>query len=158
MDPQQQQMLEQQQQMLEQQQQMLEQQQQPSLLGNPIEGLKVVNWEEALKQTEGDEEFLKEVFSDFLTECDEGLKDMYNSINERNYNKIMNVGHRVKGSSYYIHAELMKYYSTEIQNAGNAGMLNDNEETLEYVKQLFVKFQEMIQLIRLLLLLLLLLL
>ena len=113
-----------------------------------IEGLMIVNWEEALKQTEGDEEFLKEVSMDFLSELDEGLKDLYNSINERNYNKIMNVGHRVKGSSYYIHAELMKYYSTELQNAGNAGMQNDNEETMEYIRQLFVKFKETIELIR----------
>ena len=120
------------------------------ILINPahLEGLQVVNWDEALKQTEGDEEFLKEVFADFLTECDEGLLDMYNGINERDYTKIMNVGHRVKGSSYYIHAELMKYYSTEIQNAGTKGIAEDNEEVIEYIKQLFIKFQEMVALIR----------
>jgi hypothetical protein len=73
---------------------------------------------------------------------------MYNGINERDYTKIMNVGHRVKGSSYYIHAELMKYYSTEIQNAGTRGIAEDNEQTMEYIKQLFVKFQEMVALVR----------
>lgn len=113
-----------------------------------IEGLMVVNWEEALKQTEGDVEFLKEVFADFLTECDEGLQDMYAGINERDYTKVMNVGHRVKGSSYYIHAEQLKYYSTEIQNAGSKGIAQDNEEIMEYIKYLFGKFQESVALVR----------
>lgn len=84
--------------------------------------LQVINWDEAMNQVGGDEEFLDEVLADLITEAQTGQDDLQACITGRDFDGVMKAAHRIKGSTSYLCCEVMKEISLTLQLAGHEGL------------------------------------
>ena len=106
----------------------------------------VINWESALEQVGGDEEFLNEVLGDLLTESDTAETDLKNAIETKNFDSVMKAAHRIKGSASYLCCEQLRETSFQLQNMGHAGLsltdANAQGELFNQIKIAYRTFQE----------------
>jgi len=82
---------------------------------------KVINWEGALEQVAGDEEFLNEVLKDLRTEADTAENDLATAITGKNLDAVMKAAHRIKGSASYLCCDRLRDISFTLQNLGHSG-------------------------------------
>lgn len=83
---------------------------------------KVINWEGALEQVAGDEEFLNEVLRDLRTEADTAEDDLTTAIAAKNLDAVMKAAHRIKGSASYLCCDQLRDVSFTLQNLGHSGV------------------------------------
>ena len=81
----------------------------------------IINWEGALEQVAGDEEFLNEVLADLLTESDTAEADLASSISSKNLDGVMKAAHRIKGSASYLCCDRLRDISLALQDLGHTG-------------------------------------
>ena len=102
----------------------------------------VINWESALEQVGGDEEFLNEVLGDLLTESDTAETDLKNAIETKNFDSVMKAAHRIKGSASYLCCEQLRETSFQLQNMGHEGLtLTDANAQGELFNQIIIVYQ-----------------
>jgi HPt (histidine-containing phosphotransfer) domain-containing protein len=101
---------------------------------------KTINWEEALNQVGGDEEFLDEVLSDLLNESDTAETDIGKALAEKNFDGVMKAAHRIKGSASYLCCEKLRDVSFQLQNLGHSGIGLADEAAIE---NLFVEISKL---------------
>ncbi len=107
---------------------------------------KVINWEGALEQVAGDEEFLNEVLRDLRAEADTAENDLTKAIAENNLDAVMKAAHRIKGSASYLCCDQLRDVSFTLQNLGHSGIgLTDQKAIaaiMADVNASFVKFKQ----------------
>jgi HPt (histidine-containing phosphotransfer) domain-containing protein len=77
-----------------------------------------VDWDAASEQVGGDDEFLKEVLDDLISEADAAVDEMKSAIEEKSYDGVMHPAHRIKGSASYLYCEALKDVSLRLQDLG----------------------------------------
>ena len=104
--------------------------------------LKIIDWEEAMTQVGGDEEFLNEVLQDLLTESATAEQEIGDAIGTSDFSGVMKAAHRIKGSASYLCCEALRDISLKLQDAGHEGTASpkDPEQLLDKIKTLFDKF------------------
>ena len=102
----------------------------------------VINWDSALEQVGGDEEFLNEVLGDLLTESDTAETDLKNAIETTNFDSVMKAAHRIKGSASYLCCEQLRETSFQLQNMGHSGInLTDSNAQHELLNQIIIIYE-----------------
>lgn len=99
----------------------------PSTSTNP-ESLAVINWDEAMTQVGGEIEFLEEILQDLLDEAQTAEDDIKMGIDTKDFDRIMKAAHRIKGSATYLGCEALRVTAYAIQQLGQTGTKNPNEE------------------------------
>ena len=97
------------------------------------EGAKVINWEGALEQVAGDEEFLNEVLKDLRTEADTAETDLTTAIESKNLDAVMKAAHRIKGSASYLCCDQLRDISFTLQNLGHSGAGVTDEAAIDAI-------------------------
>lgn len=107
--------------------------------------LKTINWDSALDQVGGDEEFLNEVLGDLLAEAKGATDEIADGISSKDFSAVMKAAHRIKGSASYLCCDALKQASLELQDAGHAGDKGDvtNKAKLwDHIEDLFKEYKE----------------
>lgn len=94
--------------------------------------------EKALENVEGDEEFLKEIYTIFLEEVPERIEAFRNNIDDNNLEKIVSLAHSLKGVSLTVGAISCHELSREVEMAARNG---DGEK----VKQLYSRLEDLLR-------------
>lgn len=84
--------------------------------------LKIIDWNLALEQVGGDENFLTEVLRDFIEEALTAQQNLADGIETKNFEKVMHEAHKIKGSASCLSCERLKDISLQLQEDGRAGM------------------------------------
>mmetsp|Transcript_12222 Transcript_12222/g.20272 ORF Transcript_12222/g.20272 Transcript_12222/m.20272 type:complete len:125 (+) Transcript_12222:183-557(+) len=92
---------------------------------------KTLNWDEALNQVGGDEEFLTEVLEDLLEEARTAEEEINEAIAAKDFSQLTKAAHRIKGSASYLCCENLRVASLNLQELGHNGTQpGANEERL----------------------------
>lgn len=82
----------------------------------------VINWESCLEMVEQDEDFLREIFSDFFEEAREAREKMRGSLPNSSWENVRQASHRVKGSSSYLCCEQLAHCCARLQEMSEKAM------------------------------------
>lgn len=82
----------------------------------------IINWASALEQVADDEDFLKEVLADLITESNTAEEDLADAIKNKNLDGVMKAAHRIKGSASYLCCDQLRNTSFVLQNMGHSGV------------------------------------
>jgi HPt (histidine-containing phosphotransfer) domain-containing protein len=77
--------------------------------------LKVINWEEAMVQVGGDQEFLDEVLTDLTEEAAQAQTDISEAMKAKDFVATMKAAHRIKGSTSYLCCEVMNHCALKME-------------------------------------------
>jgi HPt (histidine-containing phosphotransfer) domain-containing protein len=102
--------------------------------------LKVIDWNQALEQVGGDEEFLLEVLRDLLEEALSAQERIADFIDAENFEKVMHEAHKIKGSASYLACDELKDISLQLQDDGRAGMNGTGGNDAQLWKEIKAKF------------------
>jgi HPt (histidine-containing phosphotransfer) domain-containing protein len=104
----------------------------------------ILNWEEALNQVGGDREFLNEVLQDLFNESEAAEEEISTGIDNKDFSAVQKAAHRIKGSASYLHCEILREISLQLQEAGHAGTLNppNPAKLLEQIQAMFADFKK----------------
>mmetsp|Transcript_75326 Transcript_75326/g.147827 ORF Transcript_75326/g.147827 Transcript_75326/m.147827 type:complete len:127 (+) Transcript_75326:70-450(+) len=100
-----------------------------------------INWNEAMKYVDGDQEFLDEVLQDLLKEADAAEDDINDGLARNDFYKIGKAAHKVKGSALYLSCENIARVSKYMQNWGDDADKDPSLRT-EYKKKIIAAFEE----------------
>jgi HPt (histidine-containing phosphotransfer) domain-containing protein len=93
-----------------------------------------IDWTEAIKQVDGDLEFLDEVLQDLIDEAITAVEDIEAGITSKEFEKIMKAAHRIKGSATYLGCEAIRISSFKIQQLGHDGISQpDSNDLLDQI-------------------------
>jgi HPt (histidine-containing phosphotransfer) domain-containing protein len=84
--------------------------------------LKVIDWNLALEQVGGEDDFLGEIVRDLLEEAQQSQDKLEDAIDALNFEQVMHEAHKIKGSASYLHCEELTDISLQLQLDGRAGM------------------------------------
>mmetsp|Transcript_2205 Transcript_2205/g.1972 ORF Transcript_2205/g.1972 Transcript_2205/m.1972 type:complete len:125 (-) Transcript_2205:93-467(-) len=104
-------------------------------------GLKIIDWDEAMNQVGGDDNFLDEVLQDLLTESKQAEIEIGQGIKDKDYNIIMKAAHRIKGSASYLCCEQLKDISLQLQDTARDGIDNPSDKLLDIIEGMYTKYQ-----------------
>lgn len=105
--------------------------------------VKSIDWEEALSQVGGDQNFLFEVLNDLLTETRTAEDDIARSLNINDFSGILRACHKIIGSASYLSCVNLKGVTVKLQEAAYAGANHppNPEEILNNSRELFKQFR-----------------
>lgn len=110
-----------------------------------VDALKIIDWDEALNQVCGDEEFLDEVLTDLLEEAQTAKDDIGASIENKDFESTFKAAHRIKGSASYLYCDKMRQLSLDMQLAGQEGSnlvtSSDGADTTEAQADIWTKLK-----------------
>eukprot|EP01006_Ploeotia_vitrea_P015611 TRINITY_DN45290_c0_g1_i2.p1 TRINITY_DN45290_c0_g1~~TRINITY_DN45290_c0_g1_i2.p1 ORF type:complete len:133 (-),score=11.92 TRINITY_DN45290_c0_g1_i2:166-564(-) len=112
---------------------------------NPQPALKIINWEEAKVQVGDDEEFLKEVLADLISESESGIQDITSAIEAKDFEKVMKSSHKIKGSTSYLCCEITNNIARNMEYASAAAFKKttdlSSEDSWKKINELFDTFK-----------------
>ena len=112
--------------------------------------LKVIDWDEAMVQVGGDQDFLNEVLEDLLSESAQAEEEIEKAISDVDFSGVMKSAHRIKGSASYLCCEALRDISLKLQDAGHEGASGpgDSAALLNKIKALFEEFKSALAALR----------
>jgi HPt (histidine-containing phosphotransfer) domain-containing protein len=115
-----------------------------------MSGLKVIDWEEAMNQVGGDEEFLNEVLDDLLAESQTAEDEIGTAIQSTDFAGVMKAAHRIKGSASYLCCEQLRDISLRLQDEGHAAAADpsDTAGSLAKIETMYAEFVETLKTLR----------
>ncbi len=90
----------------------------------------------------GDEEFYKELVSDFLKDVAARLEELWAAFGNNDAAQVEQQSHTVKGAAANMGASAMRDVADELELAGKSGKLDDVHTLLERIEKEFEKFKE----------------
>jgi HPt (histidine-containing phosphotransfer) domain-containing protein len=112
----------------------------PSGTSTNPESLAVINWDEAMTQVGGEVEFLEEILQDLLDEAQTAEDDIKLGRETRDFDGIMKAAHRIKGSATYLGCEALRVTAYAIQQLGQTGTKNPNDELWVKIDEEYARF------------------
>jgi len=107
---------------------------------------KVLNWKVFLRRTGGDEQFCKEILLESMTDLDNNIQELKNSLSEGNKEAIIYLAHTIKGTSRNIEARTvgMAAFNIETMAKENRTEQIDTAELEEEFKKLKTTAEELL--------------
>lgn len=99
----------------------------------------------ALERVGGDEEFLKELLILYTKEFLSQFKNFQEAIKNRDFLKIQEIGHTLKGSSANLSLEPLQEVSFQMELAGKSEDIEKAKETLALLDSNFQKLKKYLQ-------------
>jgi HPt (histidine-containing phosphotransfer) domain-containing protein len=84
----------------------------------------VIDWENAMNQVGGDEDFLTEVLQDLLEESRSAKDEIKVAIEKKDWDTVKKAAHRIKGSASYLSCDEIKESALKLQDLGEAACKN----------------------------------
>lgn len=108
--------------------------------------LPAIDWDVALEQVGGEEDFLKELLQDIFKEAQEAQEEMDTLIKSddelgKRLDKIGKAAHKIKGSASYLGCKALQEISKELQDAGHDGAKDPTEDQLKKCTDLFATYE-----------------
>ena len=80
-----------------------------------------IDWNMALEQVRGDQEFLKEILGDFMKENNDAVERILEGMRTRQFVMVMKAAHQIKGSASYLYCTDIQRCASRLQELGNEG-------------------------------------
>ena len=83
------------------------------------------------------------MLQDLFNESDEAVAEMEGAIEKSDFSAIEKAAHRIKGSASYLHAEVLREISFQLQTAGHTGSVGapNPAKLLDNIKDMFADFK-----------------
>ncbi len=91
----------------------------------------------ALKALDNDEIFLKELLDMFKTDFKSHLEILNQAINDKNFEDIYSLGHKLKGSAAALYLNQLREYAFEMEQAGKEDDIEKAKKNLALMSQEF---------------------
>jgi HPt (histidine-containing phosphotransfer) domain-containing protein len=95
---------------------------------------KLLDYREALDRLGGDEEFLKELLAELITQVDDNLDGLREAVRSKNYSNLKTLSHSLKGASANLNVTRMAEHLFELENLGASLSVEGAEYYIDQVK------------------------
>ena len=100
-----------------------------------------MEYEKAIAEFEGDEEFLLEVLEGFFENVTSQIGIIRQAISEGDAEVVRREAHSIKGGAANLTADALSKIAFELENIGRSGVLEKSIETLERLEQAFSRLE-----------------
>jgi PAS domain S-box-containing protein len=100
-----------------------------------------MEYEKAIEEFEGDEEFLLEVMEGFFENVTSQIGIIRQAISEGDAEVVRREAHSIKGGAANLTADALSKIAFELENIGTSGVLEKSIETLEKLEQAFSRLE-----------------
>ncbi|MCP4368947.1 MAG: response regulator [Deltaproteobacteria bacterium] len=104
-----------------------------------------MNFDKALKEFEGDKEFLMEVLNDFMENVGSQTEIIREAISGGDSETVRREAHSIKGGSANLTADILSEIAYKLEKKGSSGVLEGSMETLELLKKEFKRLEEFVK-------------
>ncbi len=100
-----------------------------------VEEYAAMDYERALDEFEGDQEFLLEVLEGFLKNVRAQIKTIHQALEEGDPEVVRKEAHSIKGGAANLTADHLSRIAIELENMGQSGRLDGGYEVLESLEK-----------------------
>ncbi len=100
-----------------------------------MEEYAALDYERALDEFEGDQEFLLEVLEGFLKNVRAQIKTIHQALEEGDTEVVRKEAHSIKGGAANLTADHLSRIALELENMGQSGRLDGGYEVLESLEK-----------------------
>ena len=99
--------------------------------------LEPLDYETALEEFEGDEDFLKEVLNGFLDNVNSQIRTIRQALSEGDAETVRKEAHAIKGGAANLTADELSGIAFELENVGKSANLNTGSAILEELENAY---------------------
>ncbi|MFQ3611288.1 MAG: ATP-binding protein, partial [Fimbriimonadales bacterium] len=107
-----------------------------------VRTMQVINWDTLNEITDGDVEFQKELFQEFLEQTPSLITELTQSLASGDANTVGRVAHTLKGSARSIGADAFAEACFVLEQMGKSGDLNGGEDALRQIQTQWTTLQD----------------